>query len=95
MLAELGLEVAQLELVRELAVQEEVRDLLVLGLAFEDVVDRVAAVGEERVLDQADIGFDRDDALEAGDPGGWGRCPLLHATSIGGRAVSRRTPLGL
>jgi hypothetical protein len=90
LLGELGLEVAELLLVRELAVQEEVRDLLVLGFAAEDVVDRVAAVGELLVLDQADVGFDRDDALEAGDPGG---CLLLDVLSIRARAISCLGPL--
>ena len=92
LLRELGLEVAQLPAVGEVAVQEEVGDLLVLGLGLQDVVDRVAAVGELGVLDEADIGLDRDDALEAGDPGGG---LLLHRRSIRARALSRRGPLGL
>ena len=63
-LGELRLEVAQLRLARKVAVQEEVRDLLVLGLGGE-LLDGVSAVNEAVVFDLADGRGGGDDALEA------------------------------
>ena len=63
-LRELRLEVPELLFARQIAVQEEVGDLLVFGLACQ-LVDRVTAVLELAVLDRTDGRGGRDDSLKA------------------------------
>ena len=78
-LHELRPELPRLLLVRELPVQKEVRDLLVLGAA-DELVDVVAAVDELAVLDEPDGGGGGDDAFQA--PGNSLRLGFRHAQSF-------------
>src|SRR5438445_4006400 len=63
MFRELGLEVAQLFLVRKLAVEKQVRDLFVLRLS-DQLLDPIAPVLEKVVGNRADRRGRRDNALK-------------------------------
>src|SRR5207253_9122780 len=70
MFRELGLEVAQLFLVRKLAVEKQVRDLFVLRLP-DQLFDPVAPVLEKVVGNRADRRGRRDNALKTLGGGLW------------------------
>ena len=64
MLGQLGFEVTELLFVRKIAIEQEIRDLFVLGLAGQ-LLDAVAAVLKEVIADRADRRRGRDHALES------------------------------